>query len=351
MAMKFSICFLQYNRIELLIKSLKVIEQQTYADIEVIVSDDCSEDDTMEKITELQKTYKFPLKLSRNDKNMGYDYNYRKAIELGTGEYCLALGNDDTIYEPDSIEYLVKFLEENDYPEIGYCNFIEENNPGVVVKRAQATKVLGSGVGVALNYYNGFSFVGGLIYKKSAFDKYNTSKHDGSIYSQMYLGVLMITSGCRLFTVEKPLVLKDMHFKDGSFRWSYYRDGLPKNWKEYRVMDGGLPSVANVLITAVEDATNSSESDIAFRILKRIYSITFPFWVIQYKKYGSYAAAVGLISGLYPPRISSYVKINITQKISLISIYLSVSVAGLAFPSVLFEKVKTKLYMWVRRNK
>jgi len=348
--MKFSICFLQYNRIDLLLKSLDNIQKQTYDNIEVVVSDDCSEDDTVEKIKELQKTYKFPLIFSRNEKNMGFDYNYRKCLELGSGDYCLALGNDDTIYEPDCIAYLVDFLKQNDYPEIGYCNFVEENNPGLVVRRAKATKVLGTGVGVALNYYNAFSFVGGLIYKKETFDKYNTDKHDGTVYSQMYLGVLMVTSGCRLFSIERPLVLKDMHFDDGSFRWSFYRDGLPKKWKEYKEMQGGLPSVAKVLINAVEDGTGSNKNSIAFRILKRIYSVTFPFWIIQYKKYGSIAAAVGLISGLYPPKLESYLKINSIQKIRLNMIYFFVSIAGLAFPSFLFEKVKNRLYMWVRRK-
>ena len=161
----------------------------------------------------------------------------------------------------------------------------------------------------------------------------------------------MIASGCRLFTIKKPLVLKDMLNKDGSFRWSYYRDGLPKRWKEYKVMDGGLPSVANVLINAVEDATHSSKNAVAFRILKRVYSITFPFWIVQYKRYGSFAAASGLIAGLYPPSNPSYAKINFFQKFRLNTIYLFVSIAGLLFPAALFEKVKTPLYMWVRRNK
>ena len=59
--MKISICIPQYNRIAYLLKSLKQIEAQDYQDIEVVVSDDRSSDNTEEAILELQKNYKYPL--------------------------------------------------------------------------------------------------------------------------------------------------------------------------------------------------------------------------------------------------------------------------------------------------
>ena len=218
--MKISICIPQYNRIAYLLKSLKLIENQDHQDIEVIVSDDRSDDDTAEAIFELQKNYKYPLVFSRNELNLGYDRNYRKCIELASGDYCIVIGNDDSIDQPGSIKLLDDFLIKNDYPELGFSNFVEDNNREVIVKRAQETGVLGAGKYVALKNYSCFSFVGGLIYKKSAFDKYNTDKHDGSIYAQMYLGCLMVANGCRLFSIKEPLVLKDIQM-DGKARSSY----------------------------------------------------------------------------------------------------------------------------------
>lgn len=349
--MKISICIPQYNRAKLLVKALRILESQTYTDIEVVVSDDCSTDDTVEQIEALKKSYKYPVIFSVNERNTGYDRNYRKCIELATGDYCFVIGNDDTLYEPDAITFLVDFLKANDYPDIGYCNYVEENNPGVVVERALSTRVHGSGVEIAVKHYNGFSFVGGLIYKKTAFDKYNTAKHDGSIYSQMYLGLLMIASGCKLFTIQKALVLKDLHNEDGSFRWSYYRDGLPKSRKEYRVMDGGLPSVANVLISACEDAMGKSDNNFAFRILKRVYGITFPFWVVQYKKYGSFFAALGLIDGIMPSKHKIWTKINSLQKIRLFLIYVSRAFAGILMPVFLFDRMQFRLQKAVKRSR
>ena len=328
-----------------------MLENQTYENIEIVISDDCSQDDTIEQIKNLSKIFRIPIVLGTNEKNTGYDRNYRKCIELATGDYAIVIGNDDTIYEPTSIEFLVNFLISNNYPDIGYSNYVEENNQSFVVERARSTKIHGSGIEVAIDHYNGFSFVGGLIYKKSAFDKFNTSKHDGSIYSQMYMGLIMIASGCTLFTIKEPLVLKDLHNADGSFRWSYYRDGLPKKWKDFRMMDGGLPSVAKVLISATQDALGYQDKGLAFRILKRIYSITFPFWIIQYKKYGSFTAAIGLIIGINPQKHGIWNNLNRFGMIRLFAIYISRSIAGLLFPVVIFSLVERYLQRVVKKGK
>src|SRR3954463_5705563 len=116
--MKLSICIPQYNRIDYLLQSLKTIEEQTYDQIEVVISDDCSTDETKEKIAALVPIYRFPIVYNRNKKNLGYDANYRKCIELATGDYCLLIGNDDGINGKDRIQHLVEFLKQNDLPEI-----------------------------------------------------------------------------------------------------------------------------------------------------------------------------------------------------------------------------------------
>lgn len=346
--MKISVCIPQYNRADLLIKALKMLENQTYDNIEVVVSDDCSQDDTIEKVTRLSQSFKFPVILGTNEKNTGYDRNYRKCIELATGDYGIVIGNDDTLLDPEAVRFLVDFLNKNDYPDIGYCNYVEDKDKSFIVERARTTGVHGSGIGVALRHYNGFSFVGGLIYKKSAFDRYNTDKHDGSIYAQMYMGLLMIASGCRLFTIRRPLVLKDLHNDDGSFRWSYYRDGLPKTWKDFRRMDGGLPSVSCVLISATQDALGYADTHLAYKILKRIYSITYPFWIVQYKKYGSLSAALGLVTGNNPAITTNWSKITTRQKIKLYFLYVLVSIAGLIMPVFVFDKMERFLQKAVK---
>lgn len=344
--MKVSICIPQYNRIHYLLKSLALIEQQTYLNIEITISDDGSTDETEEAIQKLSAHYKYPIVYDRNPSNLGYDRNYRKCIEMASGEYVIVIGNDDSIYGNDSIAYLVNFLRENNFPDIGFCNMIEERTNNTLIERATETKVIGYGKEVALKYYSCFSFVGGLIYKQESFLKSNTSKCDGSIYSQMYIGVHMVANGARLFSIKQPLVLKDI-LLNGVFRKGY-RDRIAKNWKDFRIVDGGLPSVINVLISALKDSGKLDQKD-SYYIFERIYAITYPHWILDYKENGALPEAVGLIRGLNPAKNQNLYLLNYINKAKIYAIYFISSTAALVTPVFMFKKLKPKLYTFFKR--
>ena len=345
--MKFSICIPQYNRIDFLLKSLSLIGKQTYPSIEVIVSDDCSTDNTEQAITKLAPVYKFPLIYKRNDSNMGYDRNFRQSIELASGEYVIVIGNDDSINPNYDLGTLADFLESHGRPDLGFCNFLEESTGNTFVERARNTAVLGTGYLTAMRHYSCFSFVGGLVYKRSAFLKYNTSKHDGSIFAQVYLGCLMTSSGCNLFSIHEPVVIKDVVL-DGQERNSY-RDGLARQWKDYKPVSGGLPSVINTLLDAFRDASVLDQS-VIYSIYKRIYSVTFPFWLVDYKSNGAFPEAVGLMQGLYPSKDRNFQLLVFPNKLRIYFYYFLFGIGGLAMPVWLFRKVKVKLYKRFKRE-
>ena len=344
--MKISICVPQYNRINYLLRSLAIIERQTYSDIQISISDDCSTDNTVDEIKELIPKYKFPIVFGRNEKNLGYDRNYRKCIEMASGDYALVIGNDDSLVNDNAIEVLVNFLKMKNYPDIGFCNLIEERTGGTLIKRAMSSKVIGSGADVALQNYSCFSFVGGLIYKRETFLKYNTPKYDGSIYAQMYLGVYMIAKGATLFSLQEALVLKDM-LLDGGFRKSY-RERIAKKWSEFRVVDGGLPSVINVLIGALRDSETLTQKR-AYHIFRRIYLITFPHWILDYKENDALPEAIGLMVGLNPRKNGNYQLLNSPNKIFIFVFYLSSSLLALITPVFLFKRFKQRLYSFFKR--
>ncbi len=344
--MKVSICIPQYNRINYLLRSLRIIEKQTYPNIEIAISDDCSTDTTVEEITKLRAVYKYPIVFDKNHQNLGYDRNYRKCIEMASGEYALVIGNDDSLVNETAIEFLVSFLQENGRPDIGFCNLVEERTGGTLIKRAQRTAVIGSGADIALRNYSCFSFVGGLIYKRTTFLKYNTATYDGSIYAQMYLGVTMIAQGAVLFSMAEALVLKDM-LLDGVFRKSY-RDRIAKKWSEFRIVDGGLPSVINVLIRALKDSGTFNQNR-AFSIFRRIYSITYPHWILDYKENQAFPEAVGLIAGLNPLKNLNFKTLNIKNKSVVIVLYVGSSMLGLITPVFLFKKFKQRLYSFFKK--
>ncbi|MEO5891101.1 MAG: glycosyltransferase family 2 protein [Ferruginibacter sp.] len=344
--MKISLSIPQYNRIGYLLKSLSVIELQTYEHIEVVISDDCSTDDTEQQIKQLMPAYKYPVVYKRNQRNLGYDRNYRQSIELATGDYCFILGNDDTLSEPGAIEYLAGFLEQNNFPDIGVCNFHEQGDPQNVYKRANTTGISGTGYEIAMKYYSCFSFVAGLIYKRETFLKYNTAAYDGSIYAQMYLGCFIISKGGVFFLIEKSLVLKDI-LLDGN-RPNNYRQTLAQTWKEYKVVDGGLPSVMNVLVNAFKDAGVLTQ-DVIYRIHRKVYLTTYPHWLLDYREQHAFPEAVGLSRGVKPWKTKTFKLLSAWNKFRISFIYRITTVAGLLTPVFIFRMVRVRLYHYIKK--
>ncbi|MBX7263605.1 MAG: hypothetical protein K1X46_06075, partial [Chitinophagaceae bacterium] len=265
---------------------------------------------------------------------------------IASGDYAFVIGNDDSINGENSIAELVKFLEENNYPDLGFCNMLEERTGNTVIKRAMNTTILGSGAGVAIKYYSCFVFVGGLIYKRNTFLKYNTDQYDGSVYTQMYLSVFMICKGERAFSIKEPMVLKDI-LLDGKFRHSY-RDRIAKKWNKFKVVYGGLPSVMHVVINGIRDAGLLEQKHI-YIIFRRVYLITYPQWILDYKENNAFPSAVGLFVGINPLKADDFKLLNFFNKIRIFCLYVFASIVAFLTPVFLFKKFKQKLYEYFKK--
>ncbi len=344
--MKISICIPQYNRIEFLLKSIYKIREQTYKNIEIVISDDASTDNTEIEINKLLTIPDFNIIYHRFNENAGYDRNLRKSLELATGDYCFILGNDDTLNKDNDIQYLVDFLKTNDFPDIGFCNSEDYVNSNERSIRAKVTTVIGTGPEVALKYYSSFSFVAGIIVKKSTFNKYNTSAYDKSIYVQIYLAVMIILNGGRFFTLSYLFIQKDIRI-EGS-KANSYLDTLPRKWNDYKVLDAGLPSYVNVTLSAFNDSNMLNEKYI-HSILFRIYAVTYPFWILNYKENGALVAAFGLIKGLSIKSFNKYYRLlPIGRKVLIALTYYFATIIALLTPVFIFNSLKKILYSIVK---
>lgn len=343
--MKISIAIPQYNRVEFLLKNLERLSLQTYLHLEVVISDDASRDDTESRIRALQAHYRFPLVYFRHPQNVGYDANLRKSLELCSGDYCFILGNDDSLNAPDDISYLVAFLETHDLPEIGFCNFVEEATPDQINRRAAQDAVLGTGPELALKYHKSFSFVAGLVFRRDTFLQANTSRFDGSIYVQIYLATRIIAQGGRLFTLERPMVLKDLQI--GGERANSYRDKLARRWRDLRPTDSGLPQVARVAVEGLRDAGFASAT-YAAAVVKKIYTQTYPFWLLDFRNNGAFVAACGLCWGLHPGKFKSLGLLGL-DRVKMYLYYFLFTGIGLFTPLFLFKSLQHKIYARLKR--
>lgn len=102
-----SICMPVYNGARYIDESLPCCLNQTYPNIEIIVSDNCSTDDTLDRI----RRYDDPrIRIHSNPRNEGMIYNFRKTLTHAAGKYMSFLCADDGM-ERDAIEKAVAILE------------------------------------------------------------------------------------------------------------------------------------------------------------------------------------------------------------------------------------------------
>lgn len=125
---KVSVIITCYNKAKYIAESINSVFNQTYADIELVIFNDGSTDNSANLINEIIKD-KHNIKFINNIENKGVIYARNTAIEASSGEYILPLDADDTI-EPTYIEKAVKILDEDKTIGIVYCKakFIGRKN-------------------------------------------------------------------------------------------------------------------------------------------------------------------------------------------------------------------------------
>lgn len=88
---------LAFNQERLIEEAFDSLLDQDLDNLEIVVSDDCSSDNTWEKIANIQQNYCGSKKLiiNRNQDNLGVIGNFNKAVSLSTGDVIFIAHGDD----------------------------------------------------------------------------------------------------------------------------------------------------------------------------------------------------------------------------------------------------------------
>ena len=103
-----SVVIPHYGGTDILGECLTSLNKCSYSNLEIIVVDNNSPDDSIQFI----KSNFTEVKLIRSEFNRGFAGGCNFGVQHAKGEYLLIL-NNDTIHEPDWIDHLVKMLESN----------------------------------------------------------------------------------------------------------------------------------------------------------------------------------------------------------------------------------------------
>lgn len=108
--MKISVAMATYNGGEYLAEQLDSFAVQTRPPDELVVSDDCSTDHTIEIVERFADRAPFEVLWSRNETNLGYAGNFNAALTRTTGDLVF-LSDQDDVWFPEKIETILTHAE------------------------------------------------------------------------------------------------------------------------------------------------------------------------------------------------------------------------------------------------
>tara|TARA_R110001583_G_scaffold145875_1_gene297902 strand:- start:24571 stop:26076 length:1506 start_codon:yes stop_codon:yes gene_type:complete len=111
-----------YNYGDFLIEAIESVLRQTVLPNEILISDDCSNDETQVIAEEYVSRYPRLIKYNRNENNLGIVDHFNKAIKLVNGEYIFFLGADNRI-QSDYIERTSEILDSDESIGIAYTDY------------------------------------------------------------------------------------------------------------------------------------------------------------------------------------------------------------------------------------
>jgi glycosyltransferase involved in cell wall biosynthesis len=103
---------------------------QNYNVDEIVISDDCSTDDTLAIVKEFKDRHRnVNISILKNSTNLGYSENWNRCLGIATSDYVLLLHADDLL-KAGTVEILIEFFRR--HPECalvgGQEEFINKDN-------------------------------------------------------------------------------------------------------------------------------------------------------------------------------------------------------------------------------
>ena len=121
-----SIIMPSYNTGEYIAESIESVLRQTYQNWELIIVDDCSNDNTDDVVNPFLKDAR--ILYMKNKKNSGAAVSRNRALQAARGKWVAFLDSDD-LWMPDKLSKQITFMEKNGY-HFSYTNYAEMDSEG-----------------------------------------------------------------------------------------------------------------------------------------------------------------------------------------------------------------------------
>ena len=223
-----SICIPTFNRSEQVEKCVKDCLKIDGEFFEIVVVDDCSNDDTQDRIRAIRDSR---VRYIKNEKNMGFP-NMARALMEGKGEYCLLLGDKDVLHCLDW-DNLIQTIQRNENVSIYHWKYYGKNRRIIRnVTKANQNKLQKASFEALLHAKYHFAESAAFMYRRDdiikVWDSIDKSMLIWKFYPQVVLAILLATCGDSVYLKDMRTVCREeerrIHYKQtyGDTKYPYW---------------------------------------------------------------------------------------------------------------------------------
>jgi len=216
--MRLSICIPTYNFGPFIGTTLQSVLSQVEEDVEVVVLDGGSSDDTTKVVESFQERYPC-LRYERRDERGGIDRDIARTVDLARGEYCWLFCADD-VMKPGAMKRMLEHLDSG--CDVYLCGLtlctlnmqpLGDHRVSRIKTESQFdlsdTRERTIYFKHALTTTAFFSFAGSLAFKKSRWDEIGLDEEFvGSLWAHVARFFQMIPTGLRLHYIPTAYLFK-----------------------------------------------------------------------------------------------------------------------------------------------
>lgn len=180
----FSIIIPTFNRCNFLKKAITSVLKQKDVSFEIIVSDNCSVDNTEKVVKDFDDKR---IKYFKNKKNIGFPLNVRKCFTKTSGKYVFTLSDDDFILDENTLLTVLKVMKKykvgmanigaiywSHSPKVP-CKVFILSNQLIVLKPRKDNKTFLEGLRINYSFYSGHIFDSSIVDENKVTESYGHS--------------------------------------------------------------------------------------------------------------------------------------------------------------------------------
>jgi FkbM family methyltransferase len=175
-----------------LTRLISQIRNKYEEEVELIISDDCSPNDSLAEIRRMADCYKF-MTYRRYPKNIGLERNLISCADICRGEFLWILGDDDFIESDDGLDHIMTLLRNNHYDfyvfnrtrrSFNLSKLLTNNWMNLNVNKSYEFNGLRAFC-VEHGFISIIGFISVNIFRREPFQGVDVSKYFGTMYPQL----------------------------------------------------------------------------------------------------------------------------------------------------------------------